>query len=89
MVYATDSSGPAVLVVLLFLCGFVFFAVGRFVFGLAFVVVLGIKHTSTSWLLWRRGRVFVSHAEGRRFDPHPGQKVIRIFSPVTSGAQRK
>ena len=37
----------------------------------------------------RHGRVFASHVEGRGFDPQPGQKVIRIFSPVTFGAQRK
>ena len=43
----------------------------------------------TSRLLWRRGRVFASHAEGRGFDPQSGQKGISIFSPVTSGAQRK
>ena len=28
--------------------------------------------------------VFASHAEGRGFDPQPGQMVFRIFSPMTS-----
>ena len=27
--------------------------------------------------------MLASHAEGRGFDPQPGQKVIRIFSPAT------
>ena len=33
--------------------------------------------------------MLASHAEGRGFDPQPGQMVISIFSPVTSGTQCK
>ena len=39
----------------------------------------------TSRLLKRRGRVLDFCAEGRWFDPQPGQKVISISSPVTFG----
>ena len=50
-----------------------------------YVVVLGICSLvlpcGISRLLWRHGRVLASHAEGRGFNPQPGQKMIRFLSP--------
>ena len=56
--------------------------------GSGMVVVLDILHLYC--LVVQAGFLVLDlSVEGHGFDPQPGQKVISIFSPVTSGAQRK